>query len=119
MAKDNAQSSFQRGVMSLLILSLLDQEDMYGYQIVQAIAARSSGTIVTQEGSLYPVLYKLQDQGMLSGEKVLVGKRMTRVYYHLEEPGRRRLQELSREYRAITQGVFQIIQGGQGKNEHS
>jgi len=56
---------------------------------------------------------------MLSGEKVLVGKRMTRVYYHLEEPGRRRLQELSREYRAITQGVFQIIQGGQGKNEHS
>lgn len=33
MAKDNAQSSFQRGVMSLLILSLLDQEDMYGYNI--------------------------------------------------------------------------------------
>ena len=88
MAKDNAQSSFQRGVMSLLILSLLDQEDMYGYQIVQEIAARSSGTIVTQEGSLYPVLYKLQDQGMISGEKVLVGKQMTRVYYHLEEIGR-------------------------------
>ena len=40
MAKDNAQSSFQRGVMSLLILSLLDQEDMYGYQIVQEIDRR-------------------------------------------------------------------------------
>ena len=97
MAKDNAQSSFQRGVMSLLILSLLDQEDMYGYQIVQ-------------EGSLYPVLYKLQDQGMISGEKVLVGKRMTRVYYHLEEPGHRRLQELVHEYQVMTRGVFQIIQ---------
>ena len=105
MAKDNAQSSFQRGVMSLLILSLLDQEDMYGYQIVQEIAARSSGTIVTQEGSLYPVLYKLQDQGMISGEK-----RMTRVYYHLEEPGHRRLQELVHEYQVMTRGVFQIIQ---------
>ena len=102
MAKDNAQSSFQRGVMSLLILSLLDQEDMYGYQIVQEIAARSGGTIVTQEGSLYPVLYKLQDQGMISGEKVLVGKRMTRVYYHLEE--------LVHEYQVMTRGVFQIIQ---------
>ena len=110
MAKDNAQSSFQRGVMSLLILSLLDQEDMYGYQIVQEIAARSGGTIVTQEGSLYPVLYKLQDQGMISGEKVLVGKRMTRVYYHLEEPGHRRLQELVHEYQVMTRGVFQIIQ---------
>ena len=102
MAKDNAQSSFQRGVMSLLILSLLDQKDMYGYQIVQEIAARSGGTIVTQEGSLYPVLYKLQDQGMISGEKVLVGKRMTRVYYHLEEPGHRRLQELVHEYQVMT-----------------
>ena len=117
--KENTQSCFQRGLISLLILALLDQEDMYGYQIVQEITERSGGAIVTEEGSLYPVLYKLQDQGMLSGEKVLVGKRMTRVYYHLEEPGRRRLQELSREYRAITQGVFQIIQGGQGKNEHS
>ena len=105
MAKDNAQSSFQRGVMSLLILSLLDQEDMYGYQIVQEIAARSGGTIVTQEGSLYPVLYKLQDQGMISGEKVLV-----RVYYHLEESGHRRLQELVHEYQVMTRGVFQIIQ---------
>ena len=110
MAKDNAQSSFQRGVMSLLILSLLDQEDMYGYQIVQEITERSGGAIVTEEGSLYPVLYKLQDQGMLSGEKVLVGKRMTRVYYHLEEPGRRRLQELVHEYQVMTRGVFQIIQ---------
>ena len=113
--KENTQSCFQRGLISLLILALLDQEDMYGYQIVQEITERSGGAIVTEEGSLYPVLYKLQDQGMLSGEKVLVGKRMTRVYYHLEEPGCRRLQELSREYRAITQGVFQIIQGGKEK----
>ena len=117
MAKDNAQSSFQRGVMSLLILSLLDQEDMYGYQIVQEIAARSGGTIVTQEGSLYPVLYKLQDQGMISGEKVLVGKRMTRVYYHLEEPGHRRLQELVHEYQVMTRGVFQIIQERQTRRK--
>lgn len=74
--KENTQSCFQRGLISLLILALLDQEDMYGYQIVQEITERSGGAIVTEEGSLYPVLYKLQDQGMLSGEKVLVGKRL-------------------------------------------
>ena len=108
--KENTQSCFLRGFISLLILALLDQEDMYGYQIVQEITERSGGAIVTEEGSLYPVLYKLQDQGMLSGEKVLVGKRMTRVYYHLEEPGHRRLQELVHEYQVMTRGVFQIIQ---------
>ena len=47
---------------------------------------------------------------MIPGEKVLVGKRMTRVYYHLEEPGHRRLQELVHEYQVMTRGVFQIIQ---------
>ena len=101
--------SLLAGSTTMLVLKLLDGQDMYGYQIVQEIAARSGGTIVTQEGSLYPVLYKLQDQGMISGEKVLVGKRMTRVYYHLEEPGHRRLQELVHEYQVMTRGVFQII----------
>lgn len=55
--------------MSLLILSLLEKGDMYGYQIVQTISESSSGRIVTQEGSLYPVLYKLQEQGMISDKK--------------------------------------------------
>lgn len=116
MARESAQSSYQRGVMSLLILALLEGEDMYGYQIVQAISDYSSGKIVTQEGSLYPVLYKLQEQGLISDKKVLVGKRMTRVYYHLEEAGRVRLRELTKEYHDVTQGVFQIIQRGKEKD---
>ncbi len=119
MAKDNAQSGFQRGVMSLLILALLKKEDMYGYQIVQEISLSSSGKIITQEGSLYPVLYKLQAQGMISDRKVLVGKRMTRVYYHLEKSGQAHLQKLIEEYEAITQGVFQIIQKGNGTSERN
>lgn len=109
MASDSVQASFRRGVMSLVILSLLKREDMYGYQLVQETAASSGGRITTQEGSLYPVLYKLQDQGLISDRRVLVGKRMTRVYYHLEEAGEERLKELIREYREMTQGVFQII----------
>ena len=79
MAADNGQSSFRRGVMSLVILSLLKKEDMYGYQLVQEIERCSDGRIVTQEGSLYPVLYKLLDQRFVSDRKVQVGKRMTRV----------------------------------------
>lgn len=109
MAGDNSQNSFRRGVMSLVILSLLKREDMYGYQLVQETERVSGGRIVTQEGSLYPVLYKLVDQGFISDNKVLVGKRMTRVYYHLESAGEMRLQELIREYKEVTQGVFQII----------
>ena len=109
MGSDSGQSHFRRGVMSLVILALLKKEDMYGYQLVQETEKISGGRIVTQEGSLYPVLYKLQDQGLISDRKVQVGKRMTRVYYHLEPEGEARLLELIREYRQITQGIFLII----------
>ncbi len=119
MAVDNSQSSFRRGVMSLVILTLLKREDMYGYQLVQETARASGGRITTQEGSLYPVLYKLVDQGLISDKKVQVGKRMTRVYYHLEPAGEQRRKELVREYTEITQGVFQIIEGGENSAEYS
>ena len=109
MASDNGQSSFRRGVMTLVILALLKREDMYGYQLAQETEKTSGGRLTTQEGSLYPVLYKLLDHGYISDRKVLVGKRMTRVYYHLEPAGEARLKELIKEYDEVTQGIFMII----------
>lgn len=109
MAGDSTQTSFRRGVMSLVILALLKREDMYGYQLVQETARASGGKLTTQEGSLYPVLYKLQEQGLISDRKVLVGKRMTRVYYHLEPAGEHRLEALIQDYLDVTQGIFSII----------
>ncbi|MBR5570397.1 MAG: PadR family transcriptional regulator [Oscillospiraceae bacterium] len=110
MAQDAGQNSFRRGIMSLVILSLLNKEDMYGYQLVQGTNQISGGRIQTQEGSLYPVLYKLLDQGLISDKKVLVGKRMTRIYYHLEPAGKVRLQELIREFDDITTGMRLIME---------
>lgn len=109
MAPDNGQNSFRRGVMTLVILGLLKKEDMYGYQLVQQTIETSGGRIITQEGSLYPVLYKLLDQGLISDRKVQIGKRMTRIYYHLEPAGEKRLQELIWEYKEITQGIHMIL----------
>jgi len=109
MVNDSAQNSFRRGIMSLVILALLKKEDMYGYQLVQETNQISGGRIVTQEGSLYPVLYKLLDQGLISDRKVQVGRRMTRVYYHLEAAGEDKLQTLTEEYKQLTQGVFLIL----------
>lgn len=114
MSGDVAQNSFRRGVMSLVLLGLLKKEDMYGYQLVQEIERLSGGRIVTQEGSLYPVLYKLQEQGLITDTRVKVGKRMTRVYYHLEPAGEVRFQELLREYEEMTRGVFMIVKGEEG-----
>ena len=109
MAPDSSQNSFRRGVMSLVILALLKKEDMYGYQLVQETQNISGGRIVTQEGSLYPVLYKLLDQGMISDRKVQVGKRMTRIYYHLEPAGVEKLNQLTEEFEELTKGIHLIL----------
>lgn len=109
--------NYRRGVMPLAILSLLMNRDMYGYELVQEIALQSDGAIVTQEGSLYPVLYKLQESGYISDEKKLVGKRMTRIYYHIEPAGKEYLQELIADYKTVTGGVMKIISSGGGYNE--
>lgn len=114
MASESGQSNFSRGIMPLVILSHLKREDMYGYQLVQETERVSGGRIVTQEGSLYPVLYKLVDQGLISDRRVQVGKRMTRVYYHLEPAGEQRLAQLIHEYEQVTQGVFSIIKEADG-----
>ena len=111
MASENSQNSFRRGVLSLVILALLKKEDMYGYQLVQETAASTGGRIITQEGSLYPVLYKLLDQGLISDRKVVVGRRMTRVYYHLEPAGEKRLRELTEEYQSITEVIQMLTEG--------
>lgn len=112
MEIDSGQNNFRRGVMSLVILALLKRGDMYGYQLVQEIERCSGGRIVTQEGSLYPVLYKLLDQGLISDRKIQVGRRMVRVYYHLEPAGEQRLVKLISEYEKTTQGVWGIVRGG-------
>ena len=104
-------SNYRRGVMSLVVLSLLKRGDMYGYQLVQETERASGGKLTTQEGSLYPVLYKLQEQGLISDRRELVGKRMTRVYYHIEPAGEEKLRELIAEYETVTAGVFAIIKG--------
>ena len=107
MSRDSGPNVFQRGVMALILLSLLRREDMYGYQLVQETERRSGGRLKTQEGSLYPVLYRLQEQGLISDRRVLVGKRMTRVYYHLEPAGEARLEEMIREYESMMTGSAQ------------
>lgn len=107
--------NFQRGVLPLVILSLLKQEDMYGYQLVLETEKRTGGKIITQEGSLYPVLYRLLDAGYVSDTKKLVGKRMTRIYYHIEPSGEAYLQALIKEYERVTEGVLTIVRAAQGK----
>ena len=88
MSRNSGPNVFQRGVMALILLSLLRREDMYGYQLVQEIERCSGGQLKTQEGSLYPVLYRLQEQGLISDRRVLVGNRRLLENHGVDVPSR-------------------------------
>lgn len=112
-----SQNSFKKGNIELLLLAILNSEDCYGYQITQTIKKMSDGLITVTEGALYPILYRLTDQGYVTTEDRLVGKRMRRVYYHLEESGKEYFRNLLEEYRKNLLGVQKILDATSGNED--
>lgn len=100
----------KRGTVELLILTLLKDQDMYGYQLSQELVNRSNGLYTLQESSMYPTLYRLVEKGMITDRREQVGKRKIRVYYHLEETGREYLTSLRKEYCSICRGILSILE---------
>lgn len=101
--------NLKRGVTELVLLSLLAQRDMYGYEMSQELQSRSGGKFILQESSMYPTLYRLEDKGYITVTKQQVGKRRTRMYYHLEPTGRDYLQNSVTEYLSMQEGIRSIL----------
>lgn len=111
------QDNFKRGTAELLVLHLLQKEDLYGYQITHAFEEKSMGVYTMLEGSLYPVLYRLTEEGYISDYEKLVGKRRTRRYYHLEPKGQEYYKEILADYDLITNSIFRILDRGEAIDE--
>lgn len=102
--------SFMNGVPELLILRLLEAQEMYGYEIVQAIRARTNDVISLGEGVVYPTLHGLERDGALKSRRKLVNGR-TRVYYTVTRRGEKHLAGLVRHWTHITEAVNGAIGG--------
>lgn len=103
---------FKRGTVELAVLSVLQKEELYGYQIVQKITQLSGGKFVFPLGTLYPVLYRFVENGYVSDRDDVVNGRL-RKYYRLEEPGRAYYQTLLEEYRRTAEGLELIVKGSE------
>ncbi len=103
------RSNFKMGTVEMIILFLLSQKDMYGYQLTTLINSLSEGDFPITESTLYPTLYKLLDKGYISDYERPGSKRKIRVYYRLEEDGKNRLSDLLEDYAKITVGIERIM----------
>jgi len=98
------------GVPEILILRLLSDREMYGYELVQAIEQSTGEVIKLGEGVVYPALHALEERGCLRARRKPINGR-TRVYYAVTAAGKRRLSETVREWSRITEAVSRVLEG--------
>ena len=108
-----ATDIFKKGSVEMLTLLLLCEGDSHGYQLVQQIKERSDGKLTVQEGSLYPVLYRLSDDACIVGKEEVVktktGRSRIRVIYAITQKGKDRLVALKGDYDTVHQGIDAIF----------
>ena len=102
MARTNPP--FMSGVPELLLLRLLAQKEMYGYELVQAVRRVTADAIALGEGVVYPSLHSLEQNGALKARRRRVDGR-TRVYYTITRKGLARLEKLRGEWHRIQGGI--------------
>lgn len=100
---------FRKGYMDMLLLKVLSTGDYYGYQIILIFRKLSEGIIDITTGSVYPVLYRLQDKGYISSYTKKEHPKMERVYYHLTPEGKEELDTLIEDYMLVTKATHAIL----------
>ncbi len=112
MSARESNPNFMNGVPELLILRLLQNQEMYGYEIVQSIRDRTAEVVAVGEGVVYPVLHALESDGALRSRRKTVNGR-SRIYYSLTPAGTRRLAALSHTWSHLAAAVQTVLTGGQ------
>ena len=97
-----------KGSTNMLVLSLLENEDMYGYQMIKRLSEKSQNVFMLQEGTLYPILHSLEEKNFISSYWDNTGTKK-RKYYSITKDGKKHLKEKKEEWRIFAGGVSQVI----------
>lgn len=99
---------FKKGVLELCVLAVLFKKDCYGYELVNEI----SKNIEISEGTIYPLLKRLKDEGYFTTYLEESQEGPPRKYYRLTDLGIKTKKELEKEWKAFVEGVNNIIKDG-------
>lgn len=104
------QENFKRGIIDYVILLLLNETDMYPYQISQEVNARSRGKLNFFVGSMYGPIRRMVENNEITERRVVVGERRFRNYYHIEPAGKAYLAAMQKEYNSLITGIRHLAQ---------
>ena len=97
------------GSTSMLLLALLKDRDMYGYEMVEELARRSDDTFLLKEGTLYPLLHTLEKDRCVESYMMQTSGGRERKYYRLTDIGRAQLEMKTREWEVFSEKVSAVI----------
>jgi PadR family transcriptional regulator PadR len=110
MAPDSARSQLRRGVVEYCVLSLLEPEPRYGFEITQLLG--TNGMLLLTEGTVYPLLARLRTAGLVATEWRESKSGPPRRYYKLTAAGRRALAAFREEWMQFRRAVDVVLLGG-------
>ncbi len=99
------------GSTSLLLLSLLSEGDRYGYEMIKELESRSDKTFRFKEGTLYPVLHKLENNGLVTSYQAKGENGKVRKYYKITVKGQKQLAEEKKTWEKFSLSVNKVIGG--------
>jgi transcriptional regulator len=106
------KSDLLQGTLDMLILKTLALEPMHGWGVSQRIQQISSGVLNINQGSLYPALYRLEDQGWIESEWGSSDNNRQAKYYKLTRAGRKQLDEETANWQRLSEAIEQVLQAG-------
>ena len=101
------------GSTTMLILSLLEEKDMYGYQMIEELSKKSDDTFNLKAGTLYPILHGLENEDLVSSYDDSADSARVRKYYHLTGKGKGQLAQKHAEWKAYAKAVNKVLRGGE------
>lgn len=111
-ASHSFEAYFKRATSPLAVLRFLRERSMYGYEISQAMKEHSGGRYTISV--LYPILYRLEEQGFVVVERTEVINNRARSYYAITDAGRAYLTRSMEEYRGISGAFLAMMEGSDG-----
>lgn len=100
------------GSTTTLILKLLEEKDMYGYEMIETLSNKSNHTFDLKAGTLYPILHNLEKKELVESYEEKADNERTRNYYHLTPKGKKLLKEKHQEWMVYSNAVNQVLNGG-------
>ena len=105
----NYQRELLKGNTDTLLLSLIIQKPIYGYQIIKEMETKSNGYFQFKEGTLYPALHRLEKAGFIKGKWEKLPSGQERRYYHIQEKGEKALEDRLKTWRSFSMAVNMVM----------